>query len=222
MCGYFGNLHESPAVLDLFNQLGIPLPYPQGRAYPRQSLSGLVTFEEGAYQVSSALWWYQLKHNGEQFEYNEKVTSFNARDLQKPLWRDAAQYRRGLVFATELGESEGKHRYLMQSKEGFALGALYKDWQHDGQNTRSMAIITRSPHPRFAQYHSKSLPLFVPLKPNIIQAWLNPDPATEPVVQRLLQLPKITTDLCVTPVKSYKHAEPLGPSQPLKADNQEG
>lgn len=225
MCGYFGNLHESPVVVDLMNQLGIPLPYPSGRSYPMRNIQGLITAERDEaeqlhYKVEDALWWYQLHLQRGHFKPNEKVTSFNARDLSKPLWRQAAECRRGLVFATELGESQQKNRYLMKSEYGFALGALYKDWKNPqtGECVRSMAIITRPPHPRFSVYHEKSVPLFIPLEADIIEAWLDPAIQSAAKLEDLLNSPTITTPLRVTQVKTYKHAEPLGEEQLLEAD----
>lgn len=217
MCGYFGNLHESPAVVDLMNQLGLPLPYPHGQFYPRRLAPGLVTMPAGqsTAQVSPALWWYQLDFKNETAVINEKITSFNARDLQKPLWRHAIKHRRALVFATELGESQDKNRYLMRSKEGFALGALFKDWP-DG--TRSFAIITRPPHPRFSKYHEKSTPLFLPLDIAFLSEWLSPEVQQSDAIDAILDQPGITTDLEVTPVKTYKHADACGETQLLKKD----
>ena len=218
MCGYFGNLHESPAVIDLLNQLGIPLPFPVQRAYQRRSFHGLITLEDTGYCVSSAIWWYQLKADGEKLVPNEKVTSFNARDLSKPLWRQAIKTRRAIVLATELGESNGKARFLMKSEEGFALGCVYKDWEINGEHLRSFAVITRPPHERFSQYHDKSVPCFIPLDKTFIEEWLNPNIDSSPAINALLDNATLTTDLEVTKVKSYKHAEPLGETENLPKD----
>lgn len=225
MCGYFGNLHESPVVVDLMNQIGIPLPYPQGQSYPMRKMQGLASCEineagDKQYCLSECIWWYQLHLLNGQLKPNEKVTSFNARDLTKPLWKKAALERRALVFATELGESQQKSRYLMRSDKGFALGAVYKDWKHpqSGEVLRSMAIITRPPHPRFSQFHEKSLPLFIPLDADLISDWLDPTIDTNLAIEELLAAPRITTPLQVTPVKTYIRGEPLGEECLLEAD----
>lgn len=225
MCGYFGNLHESPVVVDLMNQIGIPLPYPQYQSYPMRKNEGLVFCEldeqgEPRYCVSEYLWWFQLHLEDGQFKPNEKVASFNARDLSKPLWKKAAKERRGLVFATELGESQQKSRFLMRADEGFALGAVYRNWTHphSGEVLRSMAIVTRPPHPRFSYYHEKSLPLFIPLQADLIRDWLDPRIETNVAIQDLLESPTITTPLKVTQVKTYKRGEPLSEEAILDAD----
>lgn len=218
MCGYFGNLHESPVVIDLLNQLGIPLPYPQGQHYPRRHLQGLLTWEEGQAQMSEAIWWYQLARSENQFHVNEKITSFNARDLDKPFWRNAVRQRRGLVFATELGESQGKERYLMRGKTPFALGVLYKDWGEGENSQRSAAVITRPPHARFSQFHEKSTPLFIPMDITVIRQWLDCSEENNLVVEELLNHGRLTVDLEVTEVKTYKRGEALGETVGLAAD----
>lgn len=219
MCGYFGNLHECPEVLALLAELGLDIKPLLGRSYNRQTIQGLITFEDGHYQISECLWWYQLKAENGRFSINDKVTSFNARDLQKPLWRNAIKSRRGIFFATEIGESNGKNRYLMRSKKGLVLGALYKDWQaQDTQPARSVAIITRPPHPRFSKYHTQSIPCFLPMNIAVIKEWLNPDIAESPLINYYLDNPKIYAALDVQKVKTYKHAEPIGQEELLEAD----
>ncbi len=219
MCGYFGNLHESPAVIDLLNQLNIPLPYPTGQWYPRRWCEGLITADGDGYTLSKGLWWYQIQkdiaHNGEAvWKANEKITSFNARDLDKPLWRNAAQSRRGIVIGTEIGESQGKKRHLMRADEPFALGVLFKEWDED---TRSFAVITRDAHPRFAEYHEKSTPLFIPLHLDTIESWLRED-LNHPSIEKLLAKARLPSDFQVTPVKTYKHADATGESRRLEKD----
>ncbi len=219
MCGYFGSLRDCSTVQDLMVQLELPLPYPQQRAYQRRPFDGLVTQQGNTYQASSALWWYALRPQEGEFVVNEKLTSFNARDLNKPLWQEASRTRRALVFATELGESQGKDRYLMRSKEGFALGCVYKDWQDShGKVTRSFAVITRPPHHRFEKYHHKSLPLFLPMDDVVIKEWLNPGISDSLILQELLDEPRLLADFEVTKVKSYKHAEALAAPEWLEKD----
>lgn len=230
MCGYFGNLHECPAVISLLNQLGLALPYPQGQYYQRRGVAGLLTAEGGGYVISDALWWYALKRDGRQWSVNDSVTSFNARELQRPLWRNALRYRRGLVFATEIGEAQGRDRYLMRAPTGLALGALYKDWRTpNGDTQRSMAIITRPPHARFSRFHDRAIPCFLPLELEIIRAWLGGDESPgasdgtqhslPPAVEALLARPRIYSPMIVTAVKSYKGAEALSEPWDLPADD---
>ncbi|MFL0802465.1 MAG: SOS response-associated peptidase family protein [Agarilytica sp.] len=219
MCGYFGNLHESPAVIDLLNQLNIPLPYPITQAYQRRIVPGLVTQKDGSYTCTDAMWWYALRKENDRLIPNEKLTSFNARDLDKPLWKNASKTRRAIVFATEIGESQGKDKYLMRSEEGFALGCLYKDWEDGkGNQVRSFAVITRAPHERFSKYHEKSTPFFLPLDKSVLQEWLDPSIESSVLIDELLDRPRLTSDLQVAKVKTYKNPTGFDSSALLTAD----
>ncbi len=227
MCGYFGNLHECPAIIDLMNQLQIPLPYPEFRNNPSFGgaceSQGLVTYENGVYHLSNAIWWYDRDRASDTFKPS-KYTSFNARNLEGRMWKNAIKTRRGLVFASELGESNGKKgkeaaRHLMRSQDGFALGCLFKDWENtDGSTTRSFAVITRDPHDRFKKYHEKAFPLFLPNDPVAIKEWLDPEVETSPIIEEILNDPKLPVDLEVTRVKTFKNAEPLGEAEILEKD----
>ena len=225
MCGYFGNLHESPVVIDLMNQLGLKLPYPTQRANAHQDarrnglFDGLITAGGDGYEMSSGLWWFDIdKETG---RANFKRTSFNARNLDSSYWKASIRRKRGLVFATELGESQGSKKYLMKSETGMALGIVYNDWEiDDGSTKRSFAVITRDPHERFAHYHEKAMPLFLPPDIDVLKEWLNPDVDEKAeTVQWLLNSSTLFYDLEVTPVKTYVRGEPLGDTETLDADD---
>lgn len=220
MCGYIGNLHESPAVIDLFNRLHIPLPYPLGQYYTLQPCPGLITATADGYQRSTGLWWYATKRENGKAIPNMEITSFNARNLNSSMWRKPMNERRALVIATEIGETQGKSHYLMRtSTRPLAIGALYQDAKTPDGFTRSFALITRPASSSFARYHEKAMPLFLPWESDMLQHWLNPAvTADDPVIQALVDKPGITTDLEVTRVKTFKRAEPLGAPEVLKAD----
>ena len=218
MCGYIGNLHQSPAVLTLLSELGVNIN-PFTRLYNRHKIEGLITAHGDGYLSSSAIWWYKLQPKAEGFDIDTNITSFNARDLDKPLWKNAIKNRRGIIFGTEIGESKDKDRFLMKAPEGLALGALYKDWKDGSGNTqRSMAIITRPPHAKFSQYHDKSIPCFLPLNINILTEWLDPKIETSAIIDDILSRPRIYNDLDVHKVKTYKDGKPIGKTGKLKAD----
>lgn len=220
MCGYIGNLHDAPGVIDLLDELGITLPLPYYQAYPRRLHPALITLAGDQCVLSKATWWYALKRDGDKLVPNPDVTSFNARHLHSRLWHNAINRRRGIVLATELGESKGNKHYLMRSKDGIAIGAVYKDWNAPGgEVVRSMAIITRPPHPRFARYHDQSIPAFLPLDKATLDAWLDPMiESTHPAIADILETPRLYTDFSVTEVKTFKRAEALTGAKVLPAD----
>ncbi len=223
MCGYIGNLHQSPAVIDLFNRLNIPLPYPLGQYYTLQPCPALVTATASGYQHSTAMWWYAMKWTDGKLVPNMEITSFNARNLSGRMWRKPMDERRGLVIATEIGETQGKSRYLMRTTgQPLAIGTLWQDSRHGEGVTRSFALITRPATPAFARYHEKAMPLFLPWNDDILQHWLDPAvSADDPLIQSLVDNPRVTADLEVTPVKTFKRGEPVGASETLAADPDE-
>ena len=169
--------------------------------------------------MSAALWWYSLKREENRLVMNPAVTSFNARNLQSPLWRDALRTRRGVVLATELGEAKGSHQYLMRARRPIALAMLYRDWP-DGSSgaVRSTALITRPPHPRYSRYHDKSIPLMLPLTREALTHWLDPEIEDSPQIQQWLEAPQLTEDFEVVPVKSYKRGEAVGEAEVMPRD----
>ncbi|WNO10479.1 SOS response-associated peptidase family protein [Teredinibacter sp. KSP-S5-2] len=224
MCGYFGNLHECPAVLILLLDLGLPIPYPgmNRQNYQKRIVEGHISQGDGEYQYSDPFWWYQMDVSGDKL-VPSNLTTFNARNLSGPLYGNAIKTRRGIVIASEIGESIGsgkdKKSYLMKSQDGLLLGTVYKDWQApNGECLRTMAIITRDPHERFKQYHDKSTPLFLPHDIGFIKEWLNPSILTSLAIEEALTHPKLYNDLEVTQVKTFKRGEPLSAPQTLNKD----
>ena len=220
MCGYYGFLvgewQSRTAEMLAVNDI------PVERHYTRRVNNGLVRERTGKREVVSAFWWYQLslKRDPEQFTPEYSLTTFNARDLASPFWRAALASRRCILPASEIGESEGKKRFLMQADEPIYLAGLYKDWQNpDGSTTTSYAVITRPPHDRFSQYHSKSIPLMLPQDREILDAWLKPEALPQDMARDLLEDAAIRANLSVTEVKTYARGEPLGPQEQLLRDH---
>jgi len=211
MCGYVGRKHKVPEEeIHHWGAFKDLLRLPGSQYYNRQNVAHLVTIANGTPNTSNAIWWYALKYENEKVKINDKVTSFNARRLNAPLWEDAVRSRRGILFATEIGESNDNKRYLLQAEQVFALGCLYKDWEFNGAAARSFAVITTAPTPEFSQYHAKSMPLFLPNDPAFLNEWLDPSIELSPEISKVLKTPTLRVDLKVTPVKTYKRGEPLG------------
>ena len=223
MCGYFANLTPTKEIIEVSNQLNLQLPNEPARAYQRQNFNALITKDNEQIEAQQAMWWYALKFEHNEFKVDNRITSFNARDLNKPLWKDAFELRRGLVFATEIGEGQttGKHnqQYLMQSKTGFALGCVYQNWYHPIDSTlmRSFAVITREPNPKYAQYHKKSTPIFLPLEAEVLDKWLSPEPLDDSL-NRYTEQAVLTCDFEVMPVQTYQQMESLLPGFEMLRD----
>ena len=219
MCGYVGRRYTLPeSDIPFWREYAELLRLPGSQYYQRRQINHLVIWRDGKPVFTDATWWYMLKSENNQLIVNSSVTSFNARNLDSPLWRGPIRQRRALLFGTEIGESQGKARYLMQSSSVFALGCVFKEWQHAGASVYSFALITRDPHPRFSRYHDKSIPLFLPNDPDFLNHWLDPNVEQSHRIDSELKNPKLRVDFKVTPVKTYKRGEVVGQSEDLPAD----
>ncbi len=170
----------------------------------------LLVEEDGETKQVFAVWWFDAHSQQQQTVLGNK-TSFNARNLDSPFWSGALNKNRGLVLATELGESrlvgKTKHQYLMQSNAPFILGAIYRKLSNGDY---CCAIITRDAHPKMAPYHDKAFPLFLPVDAIFLSIWLGDETSEHPQIQALLNQPKLFPTLHVQRVKTYKHKQPVG------------
>ena len=221
MCGFVKRVDDSPVVQALMYSVGLEdSVLSGGQFYPRQQVFGMI-IKRHRVQIVNPIWWYALKKTEVGLEWNPAYTTFNARDLSRNLWQQPIRQRRGVFLANAIGESNvvngKKQQYLMTAEKGLILGALYNVYQWNKEEVFSMAIITRPPIDGFDQYHPQSMPLFLPNDRQFLQTWLDPDITEHAVIDELLRRPVLTSDLTVTRVKSYKHEEPLGEPEYLKA-----
>ena len=138
------------------------------------------------------------------------------------MWREPIKASRCVVFATAFGESigegKGKRSYLLEAESIFALGGMYRHYQTQAGPVTGFTVITRDPHSRLSKYHDKACPLFLPIDQAVIQEWLDPMIPTSPLIQDLLDHPRIPVDFRVTPVQSTRKLNPVGPVKILEAD----
>lgn len=231
MCGYARRhissrqLHE---LADLFNEAGLVIKrgveelvhfYPAFGGNPTRALSDLVIRQGAGLATVDATWWFDCQENGDSLTVNNKRTTFNARNLTSPYWRGAIRHHRGVLITTGIGEGkmiDGKNRhFLVESDQPILLGCVYRPYPN---GCYSAAVITRDSHPRFEPYHDKAFPLMLPHDPAFLQLWLSDTREEEPAIADLLEHPKIFNSLKITPVKTFKDAQPLGETTVLQAD----
>lgn len=170
----------------------------------------LLIYENNEYKLVKAIWWFDayVKHD---ITHLGHLTSFNARNLVSRFWRVAIQENRGVVLASELGESKvvgkTKHRYLMQSDAPFLLGAVYQKLENGDY---CCAIITRDSHPKMEPYHDKAFPLFLPNQLSFIRQWTSKDENFMASIEPILSKPKLYPNLLVQRVKTYKNKQTIG------------
>ncbi|MEM7209179.1 MAG: SOS response-associated peptidase family protein [Pseudomonadota bacterium] len=225
MCGFVRNVIDSPEVQKLLIKVGLGDLVGRmrgGRSYLRQTLHDHVIATSTLLHLRDAVWWYAMKPEQGRYVPNWDITSFNARNLDSRLWRNAIKQRRGLVIVDTLGESQPvpnrktPNKFLMESSEPMLIGTVFKEWD-DG--TLSAAVITRDPHPAFAQFHEKSMPLFLPPEKEFVSLWLNPGIESHPEIDRVLNESWLYYDLNVTRVDTYKNAKPLSESVLIPKDD---
>lgn len=221
MCGhlqYKPTQLSAEQLIDLLTEYRkiIPLIH-AGEYYPGSTVDILVADQEP--RVVPATWWFLLGADGKP---NYKYATFNARRLDGRMWHEPIRTSRCVVLATAFGESIGegktKRSYLLEGDEIFLLGGLYRHYQTDAGPRTGFTVITRDPHPRLSKYHDKACPLFLPTDPDVVHEWLDPNVSASPLIQDLLDHPKLPTRFTVTPVKSTKKLEQVGPVEILDAD----
>lgn len=169
----------------------------------------IIIREKGKLKKVYATWWYDCHLVNNHLQTGDKTT-FNARNLDSLYWQHSLQKRRGIIFATGLGESklEGKttHRYYFKSDKVFCLGVLYRRFSN---GEYCAAVITRDAHPVFTLYHHKAFPCFLPLDKTFINTWLDETISQDAKISNLLLHPKLYAELTVQRVKTFKDKVPF-------------
>lgn len=232
MCGYLRR-HIGPKDLREFLKLiGMPqlefkFPedsraqhfYPAWGNVPERQIKDLIIREDGKLKTVDATWWYGCSERGDTLWVNNKIHTFNARNLHQEYWQSAIRQHRGIAVSTGLGEAIGpvgkEQRFYVQSDRPLLMGCVYK---HFSNGKYSCAVITRDAHPRFKDFHDDAFPLMLPYDESFLNFWLSDTPPDHPAIAALLRAPKIFTNLIVTPVKTYKDAVAKGESVVVQPD----
>ncbi|WP_166261946.1 SOS response-associated peptidase family protein [Marinobacter salicampi] len=235
MCGYIRRVTDSPEVGNLLEEIGLgdlvpPLfrqaPGEMEHFYPafggnaERRIRGLIIADEGRPRLVDATWWFDCVARDDRLEVGKRTT-FNARNLDSPFWREPLRHHRGIVVATGIGESKKiggrKHQYLMEGTRPFLLGALYCPFPN-GQF--SCAVITRDAHLKFESYHDKAFPLFLPPTPEFVDLWLDETITQAREIDQLLEHPRLYANLEVEEVKTFKNGTVSPVATLLEADEE--
>lgn len=216
-------LYQSHAQSSLFDG-GLQHFYPAFGGAANKQIKGLIIQEEGRLKAVDATWWYACTREDDRLVVHsrpeEKLTTFNARNLHQSYWRKAINHRRAIVIVSAIGEGKKEEKkkfsYFVEGETPLLLGAVY---QHFGDDLYSTAIITRDKHPRFDKYHEKAFPLFLPHDPDFLKLWLSDCPQSDVRIADLLEHPKIFNRLRVTHVKTFKDCVALDETEILEPDD---
>ena len=131
--------------------------------------------------------------------------TYNARrDSLQGYWKGLFGYRHGLVLASAFFEHVPRHRlegralaageaeqdavleFRPSDGQDMLVACLWSRWTHPGQpELLSFAALTDDPPPEVAAAgHDRCI---IPIKPDNVQAWLNPDPANLAAMHAILE-----------------------------------
>lgn len=234
MCGY-GRRHITNDKLTLFVETlelaeafrNRPMPpdgvlehfYPAFGGAVSRRITSMIIQEEGTLTSVDATWWFDCQEVDGELVVNNKRTTFNARNLASPYWKEAIRHNRGIAVFTGIGEGkviDGKNRHiLVEGTQPLLMGTVYRKFPAGHYST---AIITRDSHSGFDKYHDKAFPLFLHPDPRFLKLWLSEEPESNPQIAHLLENSKVFNDLVITPVKTFKDAKPMGETEYLAPD----
>lgn len=148
---------------------------------------------------------YQCRPAGKPAFYDTKYPgTYNARrDSLGGFWKDLFGYSHGLIVASAFFENVNRHRLEGRELAGgekqqnvvlefnpdppqdMLIACLWSHWQgRDEDDLLSFAAITDEPPPEVAAAgHDRCI---IPIRPENIEAWLNPDPANLAAQQAIL------------------------------------
>lgn len=199
MCGRIA-LHHTPALRQLFRQLGLALPAPGYNIAPTAEVPVLVL--KGELECRPMRWWMTPRWAP---DAPTTYAMFNARaeSLEKSrAFRGPFHAHRCLVPVAGYYEWEwdeiGKKKqpWLVQPAEApMLLAGIWEHWQRGAEQLESFAIITTQADPELGWLHDR-MPVMLP--PDVLRRWL--DPAT-PVAELMpLLAPVLPYPVTTTPV----------------------
>lgn len=231
MCGRL-NIIDDYGVQQLCEQLRISLWSQEGhkKRFTRATDKVSIVRQVGQQrQLDEATWWLLLEPSEHGFKPS-KYTSFNTRydKLNVPRSAGFQPFRstRCIIPAKGFGESEfvnkkplHYHDFEALEGEAIAFGGLYREWlnKQTGEVQLSCSIITLPPHPKLANYHSKSMPLILPHDLDLWEAWLDPNFQNIDAFQYLLT-PNLPQSLWVQKIDKPSLYNPMAEKQLINHD----
>jgi putative SOS response-associated peptidase YedK len=219
MCGYAQRIRAAkiPKLQAILSDFGIH-DLPDGRFFPGTTVTGVIIQDSDGVRPIDATWWFMLAEKDGLMKPNRQLTTFNARNIDGPMFRKPLQTSRCIIPATAIVETKGKQSYLMQAVDGILLGGLFRIWAQGDDLIYSCTVITCAPHDRFKTYHDKSVPLMLPMDHEFLADWLDPTFTDAQYFRGVIDHMQLPTRFEVTPVKNSQSLEPLGQTEFLESD----
>ena len=147
---------------------------------------------------------YQCRPAGKPAFYDRKYPgTYNARrDNLEGFWKGQFGHTHGLMIVSAFYENVSRHKvegrelesgeaeenvvleFRPQTGELMLVACLFSRWQGEGESLLSFAAITDEPPPEVAAAgHDRCI---IPIKPENVDAWLNPNPRDLSALYRIL------------------------------------
>ncbi len=234
MCGYIGNVTDSPLTRMLLHYLGMEGSFPVLRTNPGCGPAAsidMVMEDERGRRIQSAIWWLLLEPDSEGGFKPSRYTSFNTRsdklDERRSVGYRPFRQSRCIVPATYFIEGDGpkgrrSYHRVEPVDSAFALGGLYRGWvnQATGELSYSCSVITLPPHPdeRWRRVHGKSTPLMLPAEDtDLLTKWLDPQFDRVEEFRPLLE-PHFPTTLSCVPIARPGDQRVIGDAFDIEGD----
>ncbi|EWH08984.1 hypothetical protein DS2_14909 [Catenovulum agarivorans DS-2] len=218
MCGRL-NVIDNPGVQAICDTLGINYQTLLFKRYIGAGQRASIVRQSDTRQTTNAIWWL-LQQQTETGLKCSKYTSFNTRydklNVKNSAGYQAYRTSRCVVPVSGFGETEGKgksarfHDMFAVDNEATLLTGLCRDWVDNttGETITSFSVITKPPHPKLANIHSKSMPLLLPQTGHWLEMWLDPKfndveqftPLLEPFLPQNLNVVQIDKPSAYNPV----------------------
>ncbi|USH04879.1 SOS response-associated peptidase [Grimontia kaedaensis] len=226
MCGRF-NVTDDPYMHLLLDSLGVDLGRLPIRASnniaPTDTVSIVVSNGEEMV-LKNACWWLLMHQEDGCIRPLTKYASFNTRsdklNVKGSAGFDAFRQTRCIIPVSGFVETQQGNAYAMEPVgSAIAFGGLFRRWIEEttGEEVLSCSIVTLPPHPKIEPYHAKSMPLILPLNPEVQRKWLD-CPATNVGELEEMLSPQLPLPLSVTPIEKASVRNAIGESVHLAAD----
>ncbi len=227
MCGRL-NVTDNQGVSDLCELLGIGYQSLLFKRFIGAGSTASIVMQSSTRCITNAVWWLLQEQTDSGLKCS-KYTSFNTRydklNVKNSAGYQAYRTSRCIVPVSGFGETERKgksvsyHDMFGEHGEGILLGGLSRQWMDkvSGEVVTSFSVVTKPPHPKLADIHSKSMPLIMPKYGSWVDMWLDPNFSDVDQFVPLLE-PFIPQDLDVVQIDKPSSYQPLGQMFTIEKD----
>jgi putative SOS response-associated peptidase YedK len=193
MCGRFTQTQSGVAIAQAFQLAAVPTLVPRYNIAPSQPVGVIVQTQENLQSQWHLLQWGLVPFWAKDPSLGARMINARAETIaEKPAFRAAFRYRRGLVpadgfYEWQVQTSKRKQPFYMQlgDRQPFAFASLWESWQAaDGSVLETCTIITTAANELMQPIHDR-MPVILHL--NDYAQWLDPTQTATAKLQPLLK-----------------------------------